>query len=372
MKPVLSTPRAEVYCAGFEDVAPTLADGLATLAVLDGPYNCRKAEWDKFPSWDHFREWYAPHLEQVSRILAPSANLYVWGTDDSASALRELVGSMGWTRRTRIIWDKGLGCMAGKIDTNAIRRFYDLTEVCDHYQRDEWTLSGGAGQTIAYTAGADERNWIRPWLCAEWDEAGLRRSQADKAMGTNGMAGHYFGSSQWSLPTWDAYQQLAAYAQEHGAPRDRPYLVLERFWPVGGLRATYDHLRAEYDHLRAEYEAARAYFQHPEGCGNVWRHPQVSGAERLSGPDGTLHPCQKPLAFYDRLIRSSSRPGVVVLEPFGGTLRAAVACQRLPATEARRAICVEPHRPYIEAVRPSLEFQPVGTAGQPSLFGGEA
>jgi len=94
----------------------------------------------------------------------------------------------------------------------------------------------------------------------------------------------------------------------------------------------------------------------------------VAGAERLSGKDGALHPCQKPLAFYDRLIRSSSRPGDVVLEPFGGTLRAAVACQRLPAAEARRAICVEPDATYIEAVRPSLEFAPVSNGAQPSLF----
>ena len=50
MKPVISTPRADVYCAGFEDVAPTLADGSATLGLLAGPYNCRKAEWDKVPS----------------------------------------------------------------------------------------------------------------------------------------------------------------------------------------------------------------------------------------------------------------------------------------------------------------------------------
>jgi hypothetical protein len=36
VKPVLSTPRADVYCAGFEDVAPRLPDGLASLAILDG------------------------------------------------------------------------------------------------------------------------------------------------------------------------------------------------------------------------------------------------------------------------------------------------------------------------------------------------
>ena len=263
MKPVISTPRAEVYCAGFEDVAPTLADGLATLAILDGPYNMRKAEWDKFPSWDAFRDWYRPHLEQVSRILAPSANLYVWGTDDSASALRELVGSMGWERRTRIIWDKvNPPSMFGAAHMTTLP---DATEVCDHYQRG---------------------------------------------------AAHYHPALGAITNVWTLSIKARALEQLPGA------MVPHR----------------------------------------------VTGEAVRQG----LHPCQKPLAFYDRLIRSSSRPGDVVLEPFGGTLRAAVACQRLPATEARRAICVEPHRPYSEAVRPSLEFQPVGTAGQPSLFGGEA
>lgn len=141
--------------------------------------------------------------------------------------------------------------------------------------------------------------------------------------------------------------------------RDRPYLVLPQFVD----------LRATYDHLRAEYEASRAPFHHPQGVGNVWRHPTVAGAERLTDEDGAVHPCQKPLAFYDRLIRSSSRVGDTVLEPYGGTLRAAVACQRLPASLARHAIVCEPDARYIEAVRPSLEWVP-STGGQPSLFGG--
>jgi len=265
MKPVIHTPRAEVYCAGFEDVAPTLADGVATLAILDGPYNMRKAEWDKFPSWDAFRDWYRPHLEQVSRILAPSANLYVWGTDDSASALRELVGSMGWTRRTRIIWDKGTPASA--LGWASVSDHLDATEVCDRYTR--------------------------------------------------------------GVPVFNLTTEAKT-----------------NIWRLNQHQLKVERLLSEQTRPN--------------------RVPQRA-PERWS-----IHPCQKPLAFYDRLIRSSSRPGDVVLEPFGGTLRAAVACQRLPATEARRAICVEPHRPYIEAVRPSLEFAPVTKGRQPSLFRGEA
>ena len=89
----------------------------------------------------------------------------------------------------------------------------------------------------------------------------------------------------------------------------------------------------------------------------------------------SLHPCQKPLAFYDRIIRASSRPGDRILEPFGGTCRAAVTCERLPATDARRYVCVEPDedgRGYVPAVLASLGqggSLPDEQGAQPSLWG---
>ncbi len=96
--------------------------------------------------------------------------------------------------------------------------------------------------------------------------------------------------------------------------------------------------------------------------------------ERLRSEAGdALHPCQKPLAFYDRMIRASSRPGDLVLEPFGGTLRAAVAIERFKAAEARRYICIEPDedgRNYIAAALKSLrlDLDDLNTDAQPSLF----
>lgn len=57
-----------------------------------------------------------------------------------------------------------------------------------------------------------------------------------------------------------------------------------------------------------------------------------------------LHPCQKPLAFAERMIRASTRPGDVVWVPFGGTLREVVAAEhmaRRDPAEARRVIACE-------------------------------
>jgi len=121
--------------------------------------------------------------------------------------------------------------------------------------------------------------------------------------------------------------------------------------------------------------------------GNVWRlqamgpHSPLSRervrtgrrvvaktADRVS-VDEPVHPCQKPLTFYDRIIRASSRPGDLVLEPFGGTLRAAVACEALPDADARRYVCIEPDedgRGYVPAALEDLDSR----MASPGLFGG--
>ena len=381
--PTMSTyelRRGVIRRAYAEDVYPDIEDGSVRLIISDGPYFLGKAAWDK-GKLDDLPTWYAPHIEAWGRVCMPSASVYLWNTAEGWARLDPVMRAAGWTHRALITWNKGLGFLAGKCDVEGCRTWPDVTEVCGFYQRNEWEIGTCAATEIAHAAGRDDKNWIRPWLVEEWKAAGLKSKQADRALGTNGMAGHYFGASQWSLPTWENYRTLAEHAAKHGPARERPYLVHPAVWPGGDLRASYDHLRAEYDHLRAEYdhlraeyERARVPFTLPPGITNVWTHPQVSGAERLRGPDGkALHPCQKPITFSDRMIRASSKPGELVLEPFGGTCRVAVACERMPEPEARRYVCIEPDedgRDYIAAVLPSLrlEFEPEAQDGQRSLF----
>ena len=115
------------------------------------------------------------------------------------------------------------------------------------------------------------------------------------------------------------------------------------------------------------------------GIGNVWTHLPVAGPERLRGPDSeTLHACQKPLEFSERMIRASTRPGESVWAPFGGTLREAVAAERIaradPA-EARRVITSELNQDGVDYIGPALrQLKGLGTRRvdprQASLFGG--
>lgn len=360
MTPRWTSPRtgSTVWQADARVVAASLPDGCASCAILDGPYGMGKADWDRIPRGGSLVDLYRDHIADVGRVCAASASLYLWNTAEGWGELHPAVLAAGWTFRSLIVWDKGDGFMAGKCDVNGLRTWYDVTEVCGFYQREAWAPNTSAGQEIGYAAGRDDRNWVRPWLAAEWAAAGLKMRDADRALGTNGMAGHYFQASQWSLPTWDAYQRLAEHAAKHGPPRAVPYLTLERFAGAGGLAATYDHLRAEYDHLRAEYEASRPPFTAPMGVGNVWRAPTVAGSERLRTSDGsTLHPCQKPLAFADRMLRASTRPGDTVWVPFGGTLREVVAAEhiaRRDPAEARRVITCELNADGVDYIGPAL------------------
>ena len=362
---------SEVWQGDCRTVAAQMPDDSCSLAIFDGPYAMQKAEWDRLQVAE-LPEWYRPHLEDADRICSASASLYFWNTAEGWAAVHPVIVAMGWTFRSLVIWNKTVAHMAGRVDTNGLRTWFDISEVCGFYQREAWAPSTCAGSEIAYAAGADDRNWIRPWLGAEWTTAGLKRKQADEALGTNGMAGHYFGASQWSLPTWDAYEKLATYAAAHGVPRNRPYLAHPSCWPAGGLRASYDH-------LRAEYEASRPAFHCPMGIGNVWTHLPIAGPLRLRNDDGsTLHPCQKPLTFAERMIRASSRPGESVWAPFGGTLREAVAAERIARAdpkEARRVITAELNQDGVDYIGPALrQMQGLGTRRvdpqQVGLFGG--
>ena len=360
--------RCVIHRAYAEDIYPTMEPGSVRLVISDGPYGMSKAAWDKM-GVGGLADWYAPHIEAWGRLCMPSASVYLWNTAAGWARLDPVMRAAGWTFRALVTWDKGLWFLAGKCDVEGCRTWPDVTEVCGFYQRNEWEIGTCAGSMIGEAAGTDERNPGTEFFIEERKAAEM--SRRDLAVYFPSKTGKITGCvANWEIgynfPTWDVWKRSAAAMQEQGPPRERPYLVHPAVWPGGDLRASYDH-------LRAEYEQARVPFTLPPGITNVWTHPQVSGAERLKGPDGkALHPCQKPLAFSNRMIRASSRPGDLVLEPFGGTCRVAVACERMAEPDARRYVCIEPDedgRDYIAAVLPSLRLEfPEPKDGQRGLF----
>ena len=265
---------SQVYEANSRDVAP-LFEGRASLAILDGAYGLSKAAWDKVPRGGTLADLYQGHLDDVGRVCAASASLYLWNTSAGWAELHPHILARGWTFRSLIVWHK-TGPNPALISALKASKWPDVTEVCGHYSRG-----------------------------------------------------------------------------------DKPYHV-------------------------------------NDGTSNVWRFGLVSdlGAERLlSGQvsrrtfgapgrqdmqfcEDTLHPCQKPLIFAERMIRASSRPGDLVWAPFGGTLREMVAAERmarLDPAEARKVITCELNldgRDYIGAALEQIGAEVREKGGQVGLFGG--
>ena len=57
---------------------------------------------------------------------------------------------------------------------------------------------------------------------------------------------------------------------------------------------------------------------------NIW-----TDIEKVSGSQKVGYPTQKPLELYERIIRASSNPGDLVLDPFAGCATTCVAAERL-------------------------------------------
>ena len=261
MTPFFTSDRGSIYKARAEDVYPLIEPGSVSLVISDGPYGMSKADWDRMKPRD-LPEWYGPHIEAWGEVCAPSATVYVWGTDEGEGYLRAPMREAGWTFRGAITWDKGNP--AGLIFAAQHAGWGDATERCGVWQRG------------------------KPF---------------DNARGTN-------------------------------------------VWRMG--HGSWTHERLSTGKIGVSI-----------GGDTEWKEP--------------VHPCQKPIAWSERMLLASCPVDGLTLEPFGGTCRAAVACERLPRDEARRYVCVEPDedgRDYLPAILPQLRYDPADdeVGLQPGLF----
>lgn len=95
---------------------------------------------------------------------------------------------------------------------------------------------------------------------------------------------------------------------------------------------------------RYKNKAARqAHLEKGKYSTNILRIPSLKGtsAEKVG------HPSQKPLALIEALVRSSSKKGQTVLDPFFGSGTTAVACEKLN----RKWVGIEKSAAYLKIAR---------------------
>ncbi len=301
-------PRLEIRDESDGRSAVELGDALnhypkwpqPTAIVSDGPYGLSMFPGDPHAA-DKLGEWYAPHIAAWSRFALPETTLWFWCSEVGWAEVHGVLKLHGWKYRAAHIWDKGVGHVAGNCNSDSIRGFPVVSEICVRYVRDV-SLQDGTGEEVP----------MKLWLRREWQRSGLPLHRTNDACGVrNAATRKYFTQCHlWYFPPAEKMEVLAEYANRHGRPTERPYFSLDGETP----------LRAD------QWARLRAKWNHAHGLTNVWAEPAVRGEERIrvSGAKA-LHANQKPLSLMHRTIQASTDPGDVVWEPFGGLCSATVA-----------------------------------------------
>ena len=320
------------------DVMRGMPDDSIDAVVTDPPYFRVKGDaWDR--QWDkptQFLAWLDQIAEQWQRLLKPNGSLYCFASSKMAARVECLLANR-FSILSHIVWQKGDdngNGMHTRQHKPDCRNWFPQTErliFAEHYGADN-IAKGEAG----YVAKCDElRGFVfeplRAYLDGERERAGwsVRRiaEEYQKVTGSRtvtGMAGHWFGTVQWMLPT------------------EQNYKWLRKLFAGDYLRRDYEDLRRDYDYLRRDYEDLRRPFSVTPDVPytDVWTFPTV-------GHYKGKHPCEKPLAMMEHIIRTSTRPGAVVLDCFAGSGSTGLACHNL----GRSFIGIEREAEYVALAR---------------------
>jgi len=300
-----SAPASAAYADDF--VSLHHADSLScyaawptpTAIVSDGAYGVLGFEGD---TSDHLELpiWYEPHVAAWSEAASAATTLWFWNSEIGWAAAHPILEKYGFRYVNSNTWNKGVGHIAGNVNTQKIRRFPVVTEVCVQY---------------VFEARVHGKQ-LKQWLLEEWKRTGLPQRRANEACGVNNAATRkYFDQGHlWYFPPPEVMQKLSDFANRFGDPAGKPYFSIDGVRPVS----------------EASWASMRSKFNCPHGVTNVWQRSPVRGEERVKIDGGrAVHLNQKPLDLMARIIESSTDVGDVVWEPFGGLFSASLAARKL-------------------------------------------
>jgi len=301
-----------IICGDCLEVMPQIPAKSVNLAILDLPYNIKKATWDSIPAYMTF---VGSVFAECERVLKDNGSLY-WFHND----FNTIVDVYTWLRdnsrfvfKQFIVWNKKFkgaaieGYLQGCYEIEGNRNYRRFAEYILYY-----TFQDETGLTQIY-GNDDCFKPIKEYMQHEKGKAGLKTcEQINRLLGVpatgGGTASHHFSDkagAHWALPTEETYKKLQ----------------------------TTGYFNRDYEELRAEYEELRYTFNNQKTHHSVWNY---SIAEK----NGHITP--KPIKLIETIIEHSTNDGDTVLDPTAGSGTTAVACKR----SDRHYICIEKEPEY--------------------------
>ena len=317
----------------LDELDNLILDGIKVdLVLIDPPYNINKEKgWDNRKK-EEYIEFMGEVFTKANTILGDNGT-FIW----FHSEMPLIAELMMWISNNLptfcynsfIVCDKGdFRALSWKnpTDKNNLRSWFNTCEYILVYTKGDelyrsvdktgWdrvrldvnnfqNLRKYAYDMLCYIGGEEcmkENKLKKIWDTEKQNISSIARRKLMKEMG--GVIDHFtrYGSSQWSLPTKEVYDELT----EQYNLRD---------WV--SFRE-YEDLRQEYEDLRQEYEDLRPVHNLDENHNNVWDFKRDKGEN--------YHSCQKPIDILERLIQVHSKKGATVLDCFMGSGSTGVAC----------------------------------------------
>lgn len=290
-----------------EDIIKLMDGKKANLVFADPPYGMKK-ETDgvtndnlNFKDLLEFNKKWIPHTFKNSTKVA---SWYCWGTDEPlmdiySEILKPMINNQECTFRNLLTWNKGNGQGQSSSKT---RSYANADEKCLFVMKGVQGFNDNANN---YYEGWEP---IRTYLYDEKEKLGLTYEQIGITCGvTSRMVLHWMTKSQFEFIS------------------KKYYKLLQKNYK--GFGKEYKILKKEYEEVKKEFLSTRSYFDNThDNMNNIWAIERTPNSERVG------HATPKPLKLCERVIKSSSREGEIILDPFGGGGSTLMAAERLNRT----------------------------------------
>lgn len=302
-----------------------IPDKVIDLVICDPPYNINKAEWDRIPN---YIEWLGKIILELQRVLKDNGSFYLFHNDMStiAKIMNWIESNTKFVFKQMIVWNKKFKgakneCyLQGYNEVEGLRNYQKMAEYILYYTfQDETELISIADDLNCFKD-------IKDYFRAEKKKSGLSNKQISiifsdfinkKGCLDRSVTEHYFGSKEWRFPTKEIYEN-----------------VLQK---TGYFNKPYSELRQQYEELRQQYESMRYTFNNQKTHHSVWNYELISN--KKNG-----HITEKPIQLIENIIKYSSNPNQIILDPFVGSGTTAIAAMNL----GRKFIGIEKDSKYVK------------------------
>lgn len=286
------------------NIASALCGEEARLTVTSPPYGVGK-EYEKqgIEPWRECIQGVVDAIKDHTRIVCWNiADLYCTGTQFiEPTALYS----------TQMFDKAGFGCMYARIWKKPGAVFtvnpYHLVSM-KPVQEYEWILG------FARRDYTRDYKQIQEALRAEAEKAGLDNAILKKITGAGYMYGHWFTPHQWTLISEANYQKIQQFCKNNS---------------IDAFREPWQVYKKSFDDANIFQKTLTAEERRAWGQWGIW--PMNTVGKR----DG--HPAAFPEELPARCIKLHTRPGDIVLDPFGGSGTTLMAAEKLD----RRAVLIE-------------------------------